>query len=709
MSRRRKPDPMLQKFRNLARSGQRREAVELLQSILQKNPNHTKARDELSRYLTRQPFSFEEADYAELQKILSDYRHNPQLLTTLKKAKLKRLRERCRFLQQALPHMMGPMEQKTMSHIITGIARELHRRRPPIGKFAIIAGSAVAVIAVISGTAFYLWQSAEKAADKLESAAEAGCSLAVAENLLKIHDTGLNRTLNRRVGIAAEKLRGVMAATAHREREVDALLRAIEQGEQKIVHSGLGAVASIERKLKELQGAGADLQARWAAICKQEQDTISQQRLSLSEELMSPLPPRPAQKLDIKEDRETLLSRRRLLQERIMKFDTTADMLQLDEKIIAPAREELKAVDGLLADIEALKNMLELLPAAHDYATYRNMLSAVNPGAYQLSQELLQVRSQIPTLDNMRGMMQEHGQNLPPGLLQAARKSLMEGGPSFTKEFPASKEQLHLLDELLTNTALSTRLYELTYTVDDVRVYSEEEPSVKKLTVRVKRSRLDPEYSVAEKRIIEWYSPKDVFRRVLDPRPLYTRLGLGNRTGFATTANLPSLITKVFQTEGKDIPPLARAYVLSYLLRVNSMANHAILNGMRFAPTMRATAADFEKMVQHCNIKLDGSCWLIRSRAHEQAERDFARWFDKHRDVDYAAEVRQNMSMVMSIQPRFCGYINEHGQPVLFESVRNKQLIWYLSTEGAMTATAHGDELQAPVRLSPVFTMEKKR
>ena len=708
MRRRRKQDPLFKKFRTLVNQGQRDAAVHILDKIIDQNPNHPKAREEISRYMSGLPFSFEVAVYEELLKLLKEYRGNVKKLAGMKVKPLKRLRQRLKQLKLSQWHALTPVEKKTHADIISCINRELKRRKPKLGKWMIIAGCIAAALLGISAVGVYLWQSASHAADKLESAASEGCSSAAASNLLKIHDTGLNRTLNRRVGIAAEKLRGIMAARAQSAREMDTLLHELETNGKSLVNQGLGTVATIERKLHELKGDAAELHARWAALCKKEQDAISQHRLSLTEELMQPIPPRPALVGHIEQDLMNLQEHSKVLQTRIAKFDATAEMLQLKEEIIAPARQENQATEEILNEINQFKHMLEMLPSAHDYTTYRERLSSVLHLQYPLAQELLSVLKKLPTEESMRGMMQEHGQNLPPGLLKAACDSLMDGGPSFSKDFPASPEQLQLLDEMLTNSALNTRLYELTYTVDNEVAYSEEPPALRNKVIKFNRSRLDPEHSITHKRRVEWHTPRAVYCRTLDPRPLFTRLQMDNRTGFTSTANLPKLISTVFLIDKGEIPALARAYVLEHLLRVNTMSRHAILNGTRFAPSFRKVAEEFEELKQKCGIRLDGNCWLVHSPAHTQAEYRFSRWFDKHSKLDFAGEVKRNMGTVMNINPRFCGYINEAGEAVLFERVRQQQLIWYLSADGAMTATARGEEIKTPVRLSPVFTMEKQ-
>ena len=59
---RRKSDPVLQKLRQLAHAGRRKEAAALLEATIQNDPKHEKAREELARFLRGRPFSFEERE-----------------------------------------------------------------------------------------------------------------------------------------------------------------------------------------------------------------------------------------------------------------------------------------------------------------------------------------------------------------------------------------------------------------------------------------------------------------------------------------------------------------------------------------------------------------------------------------------------------------------------------------------------------------------
>ena len=366
---------------------------------------------------------------------------------------------------------------------------------------------------------------------------------------------------------------------------------------------------------------------------------------------------------------------------------------------------ELSLQEPLLREITRLRNQLQLLPTAHDYDQYRRQLEDIEVEHYLHGVDLMEIRRMIPKVSSLRGMMQKYGQNVPAGLLQAAQKSLMEGGPSFSPEFPATKEQLHLLDELLTNSALRTRLIELTGE-NNQTAYTEEAPVIRNSRVYFKRSTLDPQHDAARSNKEEWLNPQAVWQRPLDARALHRKLRLDNRSGFASTANIPLLITTVMQMDGNDAPVLARAYVLDHLLRINQLSTHAMLSGMRYAPEMREAAESFTQLRDTCGVTLDGNCWLQVSAAHSEAEKQFARWFSRHRKLNFAEELKRNLGALLRIVPRFCGYINEQGVPVLFEPPREGQLIWYISGS-AITTTPWGAELQSPRRLSPVFSMEK--
>ena len=155
---------------------------------------------------------------------------------------------------------------------------------------------------------------------------------------------------------------------------------------------------------------------------------------------MAPLPPGEQLSGNLAEDIQRLQERRKVLLQRQSIFDDAGATLELPETLILPVQNELKLVDAQLNDITQLKNQLELLPSVRDYKQFRSQLEAMQSEHYVHGAELLETRRYIPKVSTLRGMMQEHGQNIPADLLQAARKSLIEGGPSFSTEFPATKE-----------------------------------------------------------------------------------------------------------------------------------------------------------------------------------------------------------------------------------------------------------------------------
>lgn len=703
---RRHPSPELQKFRRLSRAGKRREAVEVLEEALRVNPNNKKARDELSRHLTGRPFSFEEVDFKELQAIIAEFLNNPQQLASMRKSALKRLRHRTIYLETALVHMLSAADKKALQQLRSAISRDLQRRRKPMSKRALAAlvGLGVLLCSVTAG--FYLVKRAEHAANAMGDLARNHFEREAALNLIKIHDTGLNRTLNRRVGQEVDRLRARIKVTDQHIREVDTILKDIESGKQTVVGQGVRRRAHIERRLRELGRSAGNLHKRWAELCRNEQKELKQQRLSLVEELMSPLPAWQGLTGQIEEDAQRLTARKKILQQRINIYEDAAEALKLDESIIQPALAEMKTNENIVKEINALKLMLNLLSSAHDYEQFSQMLHEFKPVHYPLAMELMKICALLPSVTSVRSMMQEHGQDLPAELLLAARESLLEGKPSFTAQFPASQEQMHLLDELLSNSALRTRLFELTNMADNLEAYSEEMPVLRNGRACFKRSALDPQRDVSQHKAVEWQNPNYVVSRTLDPRPLTNELGLDDRAGFRVTANIPRLLTKLLQHQHQDVPPLAKAYVFHYLLRVNEASEHEILTGLRYAPEMRKAMSSFDKLREDCGVALDGNCWLRRTQQHTVAERKYNQWFNKHRHLDFAGELKKNLDTLLNVTPRFAGYIDHHGEAVLFEDVRPGQLLWYLS-QASVTTSGWGDPLQEPMRLSPVFIMDK--
>lgn len=703
---RRKTDPVMQKLRRLARAGRRREAVEVLEQALRDNPSHAKVREELTRYVTGKPFSFEETDFSELKEILTDFLRQPQRLCSYRKKGLKRLRHRVNYLEQTLGHMLSVTDKKTIQQLRAAIDRERQRRSKPLGRIGTITAICLGVALLVSGGGFYLWKNAEKAADALSSARD-NYQKSTAENLLKVHDTGLNRTLNRRVGEEADRLRSLIKASTQRMNEVDSILKRIENGSESVVGQGVRRRAQIERRLQELGPDAIDLQTRWAELCRKEKKELNQQRLSLAEELMLPLPEWEALQGIPRLDKETLEKRQKKLQQRLNIYEDTAEALKLPEDIILPVKQEMETNKKLLSEIRAFVNLLELLPSAHDFDSYRKFLLQFKSDSYQPARDMLAVLQHFPTVTDIQSMMQEHGQNLPAGLLLAARKSLVEGGPSFSRDFPATRRQLHILNELLTNSALATRVYELTNTVEGLHAYSEALPELRYGRACFNRSGLDPERDVSSRKYEEWQNPQAVVSRTLDPRSLYKLLGLDNKSGFATTVNLPLAITKLMQHEHPEVPALAKAYIFYHLLLINESSSHQVLSGLRYAPTMREAVESFEVLRRECNVRLDGNCWLYYSPEYTAAEIRYARWFKKNKKVNFAGELRKNLNSLFNVSPRFCGYIDENAEAVLFEKIKADKSIWYLSN-GALITTPYGSRLEKPDRLSPVFIMEKQ-
>lgn len=708
MARRRRSDPLLQKVRQLARQGKRAAAGELLENALKQNPNHAKAREEYLRFANNQPFTFEEKDYAELQNMISSFLSTPQMLTTMRSAALRKLRQRASHLQKAQEHMLSAMEKKTISQLRSNIARELQRRRKPLGKIATIAGSVLIVLLLISAGVFFLWKRAQNAAVLLDNASKDHISRTAAINLLNIHDTGLNRTLNRRVSLEADNLRAYIMMQGKRMQELDAILRVIESGKQSVVGQGVRRRAGIERKLKDLGQDARQLQIRWAALCEAEKEALNQQRLTLSEELQAPLPVAPPLTGDLIEDISGINRINKTLLQRINIYEDAKGPLELGPEKIEPVQKAYEKNLALLKEMKAWQNMLQLLPSARDYETFRERISSCKTDLYSFASELQSICSQMPKEGDLKVLMQEEGQNVKPGMLVAARKTLMEGAPSFCKEFPANQKQLHILEELLNNQVLNSRLYEHIDTYTKERAISSELPVIRMGRACFPRSAYDPKRRIEDEKEIEWHNPDDIVTRTLDPTPLFTGLGLSNRAGFFSTVNLPEMITDIFQLEGRNIPALARAYVLHYTIKALHTAEAPLLNGLRYAPETKKTLDEFEKLRKACDVRLDGTCWLQYTHKHVTAEARYAHWFNKHKTLNFQKEVRKNLGKLMKVSPRFCGYVNEHKQTVVFQEIKEGQIVWYLAEDGSIATGRWGSPLQAPRPLSPIFTREKQ-
>ncbi|MBR5878608.1 MAG: hypothetical protein IKY91_03585, partial [Akkermansia sp.] len=154
--RRRRTDPAMQKLRRLVHYGKRTEAAALLEETLRSNPSHTRAREELSRYLTNRPFTFEVTEHEELQKILTDFLAAPQEITNMRKASAKRLRKRVAHLQHSIEHLLTTSEKNTLQQLRKAIARVLQRHRRPLNGVVVGLLSTLGLLLAGAGGCFYL-------------------------------------------------------------------------------------------------------------------------------------------------------------------------------------------------------------------------------------------------------------------------------------------------------------------------------------------------------------------------------------------------------------------------------------------------------------------------------------------------------------------------------------------------------------------------
>lgn len=406
------------------------------------------------------------------------------------------------------------------------------------------------------------------------------------------------------------------------------------------------------------------------------------------------------------QDRRLLLSQLRELEERRRLFERAAGSLDLPKELAPPLDERLKRLQSDLKDIDQLHALSLRLPYARSYAQYREWLNTLPSSAtYPLAIQLLALREKLPEAEDLREMMQDHEQALPPGMLEAAEQTLIHGKPTFTPAFPANAMQVALMEDPFTSGSLHRRLTELSYGQGQVNYTEDELKLGEQGSVTFRLSDLDPAFRVGESNIITCPYARGVWKKDIDTRPLLRACGM-ERDAFFREANLPRVLTTVLQYRNKRCPALAQAYLYSRLIQLLKAHDHPLMTGINYAPTLKEDIRSFSALTATLGMALAPGCWLGSSPEQTQAEEAYARWFWERRFHHYAREISRNFQALTQVHPRYCGYIGEDGRPLLHTALPPETLLWHLSKGNITTSTA-GGEWDSPDLFSPVFTIKR--
>ncbi len=556
---------------------------------------------------------------------------------------------------------------------------------------------------VLGGMVASLCHRAQQAEDALRSALSAR-NLAKVEYMLSVADSALYRHVDGSLSDLVYRAKAWQARVRRHETMLERELASLEGGKASIRSLPLLRRAELESALRALPDSMQVLRARWEKLCRQEQQELEEQREELKRRFAAPLPPLPEPGGSPARDDAELYTLQQQLRQMAGEWDAAQKIFGLEGETGERLRERLEAIHRQREEIAALRRCIALLPSARTYAQYRKFVTAFSPTAYEPARRMVALQQRLPQEDSLRDQMQDHGRQLPPGMLAAARHALLEGGPSFTPDFPASARQLQLMEDLFSYTGLQKVVYEMSAATLP-RVIVEERPEVSEESVRFTPSPLTPGYSLNTPRRITWHNPQAVFIRRIDCTPLLREPRIA-RKSFFHTANLPALLEALLRVEQEECPELARAFVYHRLLEVMRVHEWPTMLGVAYAPTLRADARSFARLTHALGIELKPGCWFESNEVSQRAEEACKRWFTERRHRRYAEEIARNFGALVQVHPRYIGFVAEDGSARLFRHLPDGTLLWYLA-EGGLTTSPLGEELEAAVPFSPVFIVAK--
>lgn len=490
-----------------------------------------------------------------------------------------------------------------------------------------------------------------------------------------------------------------------RKERLHSRLQRIENGNGRVSAMPISERAAIERELSSLPPEErAALQKRWQTICSREASILQQQKLEFISKLRRPLPPCPAFTGSPEHDLVACTNHIAELRPRISEFHTAPASFELSQDIIAPVRTRLRETQATADAIRSYRLFLNELKHCRSYAAH---LAAVqrcsNAAAYTPAATLQPLVDLLPPENDIKAQLKRAGYTERNAAEeQAMAQTLLKGGPTFTAAYPATAEQLHLVEDLFTAPSLYSRLYRTT-TADGQIAYSEQapRPDYSDNRIYITRSDLDPEQNMNNRELcIEGVDSVQI--SVIDAGKLMKHLGLTRQSFFQQT-NMAALLTRVLNFRHSECPALAQAYVYYTLLSILDCHPHPHMTGVRHCPTMRRHATEFTRLARRHNLPLrKPGAWLSDTPATRQAESEFRDWFTANADADYCAEIRQNFGPLGRVGLQYSGYIDENGQAVIFRELTPGKHIWYMTTSG-FKSTPIEITPASPLPFSPIF------
>ncbi len=438
---------------------------------LKRDPNDAEARAEMERLQQGLPLRATESALArrrreeqemqeELEAELQLFLSNPDMVADWQPALLARRRKRVALIRSTLGNRLSEASRHQTARYLSALAERLsqHRGKQRRKVILFIILPLLAGLSLLAAGA--LSHRAERAQEALRAALQTR-DIPRLEHALRTADTGAYRLLNNALPELISQAQAWKERTLRQQAELKVELEALETGEKQISTLPLAKRAELERNLHALPESMKELRDRWQRLCEREKRALALQREEVLQRFRLPLPPLPELIGSLSQDDTLLRQQQAELQQLAREWEAACALFQPDATLGAPLLARLDELKQLREDIAALRRTVELLPTARNYTQYRSMLENCSPRRYAPALRMMSIRQHLPDEGKLRDQMQDHGRQLPPGMLEAARHALLNGGGSFTPAFPANARQVQLMEDVFTTSALQKLLYEL--------------------------------------------------------------------------------------------------------------------------------------------------------------------------------------------------------------------------------------------------------
>ena len=700
-------------LKRLLLSGNTTAAEKLLQQLLQENPQHEWAGEELERLRSgKQLRVMEDAStrhrrqsaetLGALSKLLSQYPESS--LSSQNTEELTELHDKLKMLVQDAERLKLPDIPPT-NQLLHTISKELGKRRirnlkKQLPRLAVVT----LLIALAVGGWYHCHNRACAMEQELRTAVDQSRWNKV-NSTVKVVDTAFYRLINPNMESAVQAANQWITTTHNRKERIDRQLTHIENNGIRISGMALTDRGMIEREMDSLpQELSAPLNKRWQALCSVESEKLQQQRAEFLQQIQAPLPPPPTYSGEPAADIALVQQQIDDFNLRLWQFENAPVSYKLSPELISPVRERLQQLRQCAEEIRAYRLLVAGMKRCRTYSQHLTALQEYTPSVYTPAVTHMRISPFLPPEENVKSTLQAAGYKVIDKARQAAAvQTLLKGGPTFTPAYPATIEQIHLVEDLFSAPSLYRRIYEITRSNGDT-AYTEKAPKVDVNDNRVyfTRSDLDPWLSLSNREVC-WEDIDHIKLRTLDAGHLMRSLNL-RKEDFFLQANIAQLLTQVLNFKHQECPAMAQAYVYYTLLSLLDMHQHPQMTGVRYSPTMRRHAAEFTRLAKQLGLKLSHpGGWLGNTPTGNKAEQAFREWFAAHRGADYSTEIKENFGPLVKVGLQYCGYIDTDGKAVVFRQLDADTPLWFM-TDNGFESTVFDKEPQNASPFSPIFS-----